>query len=66
MKPGFMLANRNIGGLNVVKKAVEKIRVWAVVQLQARANVGPISCVIIINLTYKVFKISLFNQRSMK
>lgn len=27
MKPGFMLANRNIGGLNVVKKAVEKIRV---------------------------------------
>lgn len=52
--------------LNVVEQTVEKIRLGAVVQLQAQANTGPISCIIIINLTYEVFKISLFNQRSVK
>lgn len=52
--------------LNVVEQTVEKMRLGAVVQLQARVNTGPISCIIIINLTYEVFKISLFNQRNVK
>lgn len=62
----IQVSKQEYWGLNVVEQTVEKIRLGTVVQLQARVNTGPISCIIIINLTYEVFKISLFNQRNVK